>query len=185
MLLYATELSLSDEFKSDYKDTSDFDYSNFCDGLDKLVKVTECCEELIKDKGELSNQEYYDRFKKCVFIDPKSYDKDDIEGILWMADIDPSTIDLTKLNIDDFVKEDGKYFSYNVEYIRNKVSVKALKEILKKHLHSIEWEIELYTILSPVLNEDKDFDEFLEKYNRDFKDSGLEKRLSRLRKDYQ
>ena len=187
MLLYATSNILNDEFNNTvnhYRESGNIDFDELNRGVDRLIRVSEVCDELIKDKGEMSDKEYYDKFCVCVYVDPNSFDEDDYDSILWNADIDPSTVDMSKLDKKEFLEEDGTYHKSYIEYVRSRVSVKALKEILKKHLSDINSEL-LGIELVSILSDDKGASEVYKKFKEEYKTKGYSKRVERIRKELQ
>ena len=188
MLLYATSNVLNDEFENTlnrYRENGVINFDELNRGVERIIRVSEVCEELIKDKGEMSNREFFDKFCTCVYIDPNSLDEDDFDSMLWIADIDPSTVDISKIKKSEFLEEDGSYHESYIEYVRSKVSVCAYKEILKKHLKDIDSELCMITELAPLLNDDKETTDIANGFKEEYDNKGYSKRIERIRKELQ
>ncbi len=157
------------------------DFSIVNDEIDNLIKVVETCEDLIDNKDEMSNEEFYSKFRLCAYEDPKSFEQEDFEGILHTAGVDPSTVDMRKLSVTDFISEDGKYYSSYLDYLKRNASDKLLKSLYCTHLLHIHHEIDRHLNINYVIADDSEIEEFLVDCKKDIdSNKGFQKRLIRL-----
>ena len=157
------------------------DFTIVNDEIDNLIKIVETCEDLIDNKDEMSNEEFYSKFRLCAYEDPKSFEQEDFEGILHTADVDPSTVDMRKLSVTDFISEDGKYYSSYIDYMKRNVSVKLLKSLFTTHLLHIKHEIDLHLSFNYATPVDSEVEEYLVDCKNGLEgNKGFQKRLLRL-----